>query len=115
MSYIDGFAFPIATDHLMDYQPLAKAIAEIWKEHGAIAYFEYSGDDMELEGTRSFMDALSAEESETIVFDWVVFESREARDLANEKVSSDPRVEALITTADSGFDPSRWCTVDLNR
>lgn len=105
--YIDGFAFPIASDRLADYKPLAEAVAEIWKEHGALAYYEYSGDDMRLEGTRSFVDLFSASENETIVFGWVVFESREARDRANEKVSVDPRMETLVTSVDSGFDAER--------
>ena len=105
--YIDGFAFPIANDRLDDYRPLAEAVAEIWKEHGALAYYEYTGDDMTLDGTRSFVDVLSASENETIVFGWVVFESREARDLANQKVSTDPRMEQLVTSVDSGFDPER--------
>lgn len=105
--YIDGFAFPIANDRLDDYRPLANAVAEIWKEHGALAYHEYTGDDMTLDGTRSFVDVLSARENETIVFGWVVFESREARDLANAKVSTDPRMEKLVTSVESGFDPER--------
>ena len=105
--YIDGFAFPIANDRLDDYRSLAEAVAEIWKEHGALAYYEYTGDDMTLDGTRSFVDVLSASENETIVFGWVVFVSREARDLANEKVSTDPRMEQLVTSVDSGFDPER--------
>ena len=105
--YIDGFAFPIANDRLDDYRPLAEAVAEIWKEHGALAYYEYSGAELTLDGTRSFADVLSASENETVVFGWVVFESREARDRANEKVSTDPRMEQLITSVDSGFDPER--------
>ncbi len=105
--YIDGFVFPTANDRLDDYRPLAEAVADIWKEHGALAYYEYSGDDMTLDGTCSFVDVLSASENETIVFGWVVFESREARDRANKKVSTDPRMEQLITSVDSGFDPER--------
>ena len=46
-------------------------------------------------------------EDEAIVFGWVVFESREARDLANEKVASDPRMAELINSSNSGFDAER--------
>ncbi len=104
--YIDGFSFPIPTNRLEDYQRVAEAIAEIWKEHGALAYYEYSGDDMHLEGTASFPEVLAAENNETIIFGWVVFESREARDQANERVSADPRVEQLMAT-DTGFNPGK--------
>ena len=37
-----------------------------------------------------------AKNDDTIVFGWVVFESREARDLANERVAVDPRMTDLI-------------------
>ena len=105
--FIDGFAFPIATSRIDDYKQLAQAVAEIWKEHGALAYYEYSGDDMSLEGTRSFLELLSASEEESIIFGWVVFESREARDKANAKVAADPRMNELFASTDSGFDPER--------
>jgi uncharacterized protein YbaA (DUF1428 family) len=105
--YIDGFVFPIPRDRLNEYERLAKAVAEIWKEHGALDYCEYSGDDMKLEGTRSFTDLFAATEDEAIVFGWVVFDSREARDLANEKVAADPRMVDLVVTSNSGFDAKR--------
>ncbi len=106
-NYIDGFVFPVSRDRLSDYKRLAEAVAEIWKEHGALDYCEYVGDDMNLEGTRSFTDVVAATEDETIVFGWVVFESREARDLANEKVASDPRMADLMDSSNSGFDAKR--------
>ena len=106
-NYIDGFVFPISRDRLDAYQRLAEAAAEIWKEHGALDYCEYVGDDMKLEGTRSFTDLVTASEDEIIVFGWVEFDSREARDLANEKVAADPRMAELMATSNSGFDASR--------
>ena len=105
--YIDGFVFPIPRDRLNDYTRLAQTVAEIWKEHGALDYVECVGDDMTLEGTRSFTDLVAATEDETIVFGWVVFDSREARDLANEKVAADPRMADLIDSSNSGFDAKR--------
>ena len=105
--YIDGFVLPVARDRLNDYKRLVEAAAEIWKEHGALDYCEYVGDDLKLEGTRSFTDLIAATEDETIVFGWVVFDSREARDLANEKVAADPRMADLIESSNSGFDAKR--------
>jgi len=105
--YIDGFSFPIPSDSLNDYMRLAEAAAEIWKEHGALEYHEYVGDDMNLKGTRSFVDLLTAGEDETIVFGWVVFDSRETRDRANEKVAADPRMARLVESTNSNFDAGR--------
>ena len=105
--YIDGFVFPIPRDRLNEYQRLSEAVAAIWKEHGALDYWEYVGDDMKLEGTSSFIDLLAATKEETIVFGWVAFDSREARDLANKKVAEDPRMVELMASSHSGFEAKR--------
>ncbi len=105
--YIDGFALPIPRDRLDAYRRVVEAVAEIWKEHGALDYREYVGDDLMLEGTRSFTDLVAATEGEVIVFGWVAFESREARDLANEKVAADPRMAELVDSSNTGFDAKR--------
>lgn len=111
VNYIDGFVLPVPRNGLDEYRQAAKEVAGIWKEHGALAYFEYVGEDMKLEGTRTFPDLVDATEDEVIVFGWVVFASREARDLANERVAADPRMVDLIDplTASSRmiFDASR--------
>ena len=106
-NYIDGFVLPVPSDRLDDYRRLVEAVADVWKEHGALDYQEFVGDDLSLEGTRSFTDLVAASGEESIVFGWVVFESRAARDKANEKVAADPRMAELINAFDSGFDARR--------
>jgi len=105
--YIDGFVLPISRNCLDEYRRLVEGVSEIWKEYGALDYREYVGDELMLEGTRSFTDIIAATEDEAIVFGWVVFESREARDLANEKVATDPRMADLINSSNSGFEANR--------
>lgn len=105
--YVDGFVFPVPRDTLSDYKRVAEAAAQIWKEHGAIDYCEYVSDDMARAGTRSFVDLVDATEDEVIVFGWVVFDSRAARDLANSKVAADPRMADLLDSSNSGFDAQR--------
>jgi uncharacterized protein YbaA (DUF1428 family) len=110
-NYIDGFVLPVPTKHMNQYKQVVKEVAQIWKEHGALAYFEYAGDDFTLEGTRSFPEAVAAKEDETIVFGWVVFESKEMRDMANQAVAEDPRMVDLIAPLTNGsrviFDAER--------
>ena len=103
MRYVDGFVFPIARNRLGEYARVAEAVARIYKEHGALDYVEYVGDDMTREGTRPFPELLSASEEETIVFGWIAYDSRATRDLVNEKVESDPRMEELVAPL---MDPS---------
>ena len=95
-NYIDGFVFPVPRVHLNEYRSVAEKVAEIWKEYGALAYFEYVGEDLTLEGTRSFIKTVDAKEDEAIVFGWVIFPSKETRDLANKQVPTDPRMTELV-------------------
>ena len=96
-NYIDGFVLPVPRIHLKEYRSVAEKVAEIWKEYGALAYFEYVGEDLTLEGTRSFIEIVDAKENEAIVFGWVIFPSKETRDLANKQVPADPRMTVLVT------------------
>jgi len=95
-NYIDGFILPVPKVYLNEYKRVAAQIAEIWKEYGALNYFEYVGDDLSLEGTRSFVECIAAKEEEAIVFGWVVFPSKAVRDAANRQVPKDLRMEELI-------------------
>lgn len=96
-NYIDGFVLPVPKIHLDAYKKVAEKVAEIWKEYGAIAYFEFVGDDLSLEGTKSFIESVDVKEDEEIIFGWVVFPSKEIRDAANKKVPTDPRMATLVT------------------
>ena len=95
-NYIDGFVFPVPRIHLNEYRRVAEKVAEIWRAYGALAYFEYVGDDLTLEGTRSFIKTVDANDDEAIVFGWVIFPSKEARDFANKQVPADPRMTELV-------------------
>ena len=94
--YVDGFVLPVPEERISDYQAIAQAAAKIWKEHGALEYWECVGDDLNTECTRSFVDMTNATDDETVVFAWAIFESREARDAANEKIMADPRMVDLM-------------------
>lgn len=103
-NYIDGFVLPVPRIHLNEYKSVAEKVAEIWKAYGALAYFEYVGEDLKLEGTRSFIEVVDLKEDEVIVFGWVVFPSKEIRDTANEQVPTDSRMTKLIAPL---TDPNR--------
>ncbi|MEM7279216.1 MAG: DUF1428 domain-containing protein [Pseudomonadota bacterium] len=112
-NYVDGFLLPVPLEHLETYRQVVTVVAEIWKEHGAIDYAEFVGDDLQSDGVRSFVDGANATKDEIVIFGWVTFASREARDLANEKVATDPRilelVDPLTQTVPPVFDPKRMC------
>ncbi len=110
-AYIDGFVFPVSTDRIEEYRRVAETVAEIYKEHGAIDYCEFVGDDMKREGTQPFPELLSANEKETVVFGWITYDSRDSRDWVNRQVEKDPRmadlVGPLLDPDDPVFNPAR--------
>jgi len=95
-NYIDGFVLPVPRIYLKEYKSVAEKVAEIWKAYGALEYFEYFGEDLKLEGTRSFIDVVDLKKDEIIVFGWVVFPSKEIRDRANKQIPMDSRMTELV-------------------
>ena len=109
-NYIDGFVLPIRIDRVDDYRKLAEAACAIWKEHGALEYWECIGDDLNActDGSvRSFPDVINANDDETVMFSWAVFESREARDAANAKIFADERLSKMMEDIGPMFDCAR--------
>jgi uncharacterized protein YbaA (DUF1428 family) len=92
--YVDGFVIPIAKDKVEEYRAIAQKAGEIWKEYGALDYVEAIGEDLEIKDMLSFKTIAGAGEEETVVFAWIVYESREERDRINAAVMEDPRLKA---------------------
>jgi len=94
--YVDGFVLPVPKNRLSEYQAIAQTASRIWTDHGALEYWECGGDDLDTDCSRTFTDMANASDGETVIFAWVVFESREARDEANEKIMTDSRMAELL-------------------
>ncbi len=105
--YIDGFVIPIPTARIDEYRLIAEKAAKIWKDHGALDYWECVGDDMDTKDTLSFPQLANIKPDETVIFSWVVFESREARDAANKKIFEDPRMKEMMDPCNQIFDCKR--------
>ncbi|WP_119679474.1 DUF1428 domain-containing protein [Indioceanicola profundi] len=99
MSYVDGFVLAVPKQNIEAYRKMAQTAGEVWKEHGALAYVECVGDDVPYGELTSFPRAVQATEDETVVFAWIVYESREQRDAVNAKVMADPRLKDSMTNA----------------
>lgn len=102
--YIDGFVLPVPKDKIDQYRDLAAKAGAIWKEHGALAYIEAVGDDLEIKEMTSFTTMANAKPEETVVFAYIVYESREQRDAVNAKVMEDPRMKDACPSVAKIFD-----------
>lgn len=105
--YVDGFLIPIPKDKVNQYREIAQKAGKVWKEYGALEYYECIGDDLDIEGIVSFKQAADTSVDETVVFSWIVYESKEQRDRINEKVMDDPRIKEMMESGPELFDYSR--------
>lgn len=92
MKYVDGYILPVPTKNLQAYRRMAQKAGKIWREHGALEYRECVGEDLDTKMGKTFPSAMKAKPDETIIFSWVVFNSRAHRDRVNAKVMKDPRL-----------------------
>jgi uncharacterized protein YbaA (DUF1428 family) len=86
MSYIEGLVIPVTTAKREEYRRMAAEWHAVLKDCGAIRVVECWGDDVPSGQVTDFKRAVQAEPSETVVFSWVVWPSKEVRDNSREKI-----------------------------
>ncbi len=92
MAYIDGFVAAVPTAKKDAFLEHAKIAAVVFKEHGALGVVETWGDDVPPGELTSFPMAVQCKPDETVVFSWIRWPSREARNQGMEKIMADPRM-----------------------
>ncbi len=95
MTYVDGFVAAVPAANKNAYLQHARDALPLFKEYGATRMVEAWGDDVPDGKLTDFRRAVQAEASEVVVFSWVEYPDKAARDAANEKLMSDPRLEAI--------------------
>lgn len=90
--YVDGFVVPVPKKNLDAYRKMAEEAGQVWKEYGALEYVEAVADDVSAGKVTSFPQSVQLQDDETVIFAWIVYESREARDRINAAVMKDPRI-----------------------
>jgi uncharacterized protein YbaA (DUF1428 family) len=96
MSYIDGFIVAVPTANRDAYKKHAEDAAVVFKQHGALKLVECWGDDVPDGKLTSFPMAVKKTDDETVVFSWIVWPSRQARDEGMKKVMADPRLQPNV-------------------
>lgn len=107
MAYVDGFVVPLPKENIEAYKKMARACGAIWREYGASRFCECIADDVKPGKLTSFPQSVDLKDGETVVFSWIVYESRAQRDSVNEKVMKDPRMAPMMDPANMPFDGKR--------
>ena len=107
MAYVDGFVVPLPKKNVEAYREISNKCGAIWREHGALQFRECIADDVKPGKLTSFPQSVNLEPDETVVFSWIVYESRAHRDEVNAKVMKDPRMADMMDPAAMPFDGKR--------
>ena len=104
MSYIDGFVLAVPTANKQAFIDHATAAAPLFREFGATRMVENWGDDVPRGQVNDLYGAVQATEDETILFSWVEWPDKAARDAGAARMMSDPRMHQM---AEMPFDGKR--------
>lgn len=105
--YVDGFVVPVPKKQVDAYRRMAQKAGKVWREHGALGFFECVADDVKPGKLTSFPQSVKLKPNETVFFSWIVYKSRAHRDRVNAKVMKDPRMAAMGSPESMPFDAKR--------
>lgn len=105
--YVDGFVVPVPKRKLKAYLALARRAGKVWREHGALEYYECVADDVRWGKRTSFPRSVKLKPSEVVIFSWIIYKSRQQRDRIMAKVMKDPRLADMMDAKTLPFDAKR--------
>lgn len=90
MRYIDGFVLAVRTAEKDAYHHVARGAAEVFRKYGARRVVETWGDDVKEGEQTDFRRAVQATDEETVVFSWIEWPDKAARDAGMKAAMEDP-------------------------
>ena len=105
--YVDGYVVPVPQEKLAEYRTIARRAAKVWTEYGALEVVECVADDVKPGKVTSFPQSVKLKANEVVIFSWITYKSRAARDRINAKVMQDPRLADMMDPKNVPFDAKR--------
>src|SRR4051812_7696658 len=103
MSYIDGFVTPVPQQNKQTYVTHARSALTLFKDHGATRMVENWGEDVPQGKVTDFHRSVQKKAEEAVLFSWIEWPSRPARDAGMKALLEDERMKTL----DMPFDGQR--------
>ena len=98
MTYFEGFIAPVPEGNKDAYRKSAAHVAPMLREMGVVRHVETWASDVPEGKVTDFRKSVDAKPEEQVVFSWFEYPNRAARDAANSKMMSDPRMEQMGAT-----------------
>ena len=105
--YVDGFVVPVPKKKIAAYRALARKAGKVWRKYGALEYVECVADDVKPGKWTSFPQSVKLKKDEVVIFSYIVYKSRAARDRCMAKVMKDPRLAKMMDPKNMPFDGKR--------
>lgn len=105
MTYFEGFVLAVPEGRKEEFRRHASSMAPLLREMGVRRHVETWDSDVAEGKVTDFRKAVDARPEEKIVFSWFEYSDRAARDAANQKMMSDPRMQEM--GSDAPFDGKR--------
>jgi uncharacterized protein YbaA (DUF1428 family) len=87
--YVDGYVLVVQKKNLKSYEKMASEAGKIWMKYGALQYLECVGEDLKSAkkwGCLPFPKMTKAKQNETVLFSFIIYNSKAHRDEVNAKV-----------------------------
>ena len=97
--YVDGFVQAVPTGNKAAYAEMSQTFARVMKRHGAIAYVESWGDDVQDGEVTSFPMSVKCKPDETVVFSFCLWPDKATRMTAWEAMESDPEIAGMDSSS----------------
>jgi uncharacterized protein YbaA (DUF1428 family) len=91
--YVDGFLVAVPTANKEAYRKLSLDAWSVFKDYGARRHVEAWGDDVPDGKVTDFKRAVQATPEETVVFSYIQWASKAARDEGWKQIMADPRMQ----------------------
>ena len=92
--YVDGVILPVPHENKDGYRSFAEGSTRLFLEHGAQRVVEGWGDDVPKGEVTDHWRAVHAKEGENVVYSWIEWPSKQARNDAWEKLMKDERMSS---------------------
>jgi uncharacterized protein YbaA (DUF1428 family) len=94
--YVDLYLVPIPKKNVGAYRKIAQKFGEIIRDHGALEYREWLGDDLNHKGMTAFPSKIKLKPGEVLISSVVEFNSKAHRNQVNKKIMNDARMKKLM-------------------